>query len=382
MKIKTIVAVIIVVAVAGLIVMNSLKAPVVEVWIASVEKGEVEATVANTRAGTVKACRRSKLSMPTGGVVDRLLVKEGDRVKQGQLLLELWNHDRKADVLEVEQSLQVAQLDKKRTCLQSQYNLREFKRIKQLAVRNLASVEAVDNAKTASQTQQHACESAQVQIGVVQAKLDFVQATLEKTRLRAPFAGVIAEINGEAGEYVTPSPPGIATPPAVDLIDYSCLYVTAPIDEVDASRLKMGLPTRVTLDAFRDREFDGELIRIAPYVMDLEKQARTVDIDVKLIAPPEDLTLLVGYSADTTVILESKTAVLRIPTEALLTGDQVWVVDKESGALHKKTVTSGISNWSFTEIITGLSEGDRVVRSPDQPGIAEGVIAVIVQDEQ
>ena len=117
------------------------------------------------------------------------------------------------------------------------------------------------------------------------------------------------------------SPPGVATPPAVDLIDYSCLYVTAPIDEIDASQLRVGLPATVTLDAFRGTEFAGEVTRIAPYVLDLEKQARTVDVDVTLQALPENVRLLVGYSADITVLLEQRDHVLRIPTESLLVGE-------------------------------------------------------------
>ena len=60
--------------------------------------------------------------------------------------------------------------------------------------------------------------------------------------LTAPFDGVVAEVNAELGEYVTPSPPGIPTPPAVDLIDDRCLYVTAPIDEVDAPEIRTGMP--------------------------------------------------------------------------------------------------------------------------------------------
>ena len=67
--------------------------------------------------------------------------------------------------------------------------------------------------------------------------------------LRAPFDGIVAEFNGKGGEYLTPSPPGIQTLPAVDLIDDSCIYVNAPIDEVDAVRLKLGMSARITLDA-------------------------------------------------------------------------------------------------------------------------------------
>ena len=88
------------------------------------------------------------------------------------------------------------------------------------------------------------------------------RALLDQATLRAPFAGIVAQINGEVGEFVTPSPPGIPTPPAVDLIDDSCLYVEAPIDEVDAARVKSGMPVRISLDAFRGQSFAGTVTRI------------------------------------------------------------------------------------------------------------------------
>jgi HlyD family secretion protein len=92
-------------------------------------------------------------------------------------------------------------------------------------------------------------------------------------------------VNGEVGEYLTPSPPGIMTLPAIDLIDDTCLYVSAPIDEVDAAQLKIGMGGRITLDAYRGKHFTGKLRRIAPYVLALEKQARTVEVEVDFESP-------------------------------------------------------------------------------------------------
>jgi len=351
-----------------------------QVWVVPVVKGAVESTVSNTRAGTIKACRRSKLSMSSGGVVDQLLVKEGDKVSKGQLLLELWNDDLIANIAQAEKTIRASQHESQQACLMAEFNRREADRKKTLLARKLASEEAVDTAITTAKSQQQMCEMARDHEGVSKASLELQTALLKRTQLRAPFDGVIAEINGEVGEFVTPSPPGVATPPAVDLIDYSCLYVTAPIDEIDASQVRLGLPVLVTLDAFRGREFAGEVVRIAPYVTDIEKQARTVEVEVKLTDTPEDISLLVGYSADITVILQRKEQVLQIPTEAILPADQVWVLDKDSTQLQLRTLTTGIGNWTFTEVLEGLSEGELVVRSPDAAGIAEGIEAEAIHD--
>ena len=197
-----------------------------------------------------------------------------------------------------------------------------------------------------------------------QAEIRVTQAGLERTILVAPFSGIVALITGELGEYATPSPPGIPTPPAVDLIDDTCLYVTAPMDEVDAPKLKAGQPARITLDALPGQSFPGKVRRIAPYVTEVEKQARTVDLEVTFEEIPKH-ALLVGYSADVEVIIQRRENVLRVPTQAIRQNDKVLVVDGDN-RLEERTVETGLANWAFTEVISGLKEGDLILLSSDQ----------------
>lgn len=347
-----------------------------EVLLHQVARGTVEKTVSNTRAGTVEACRRSKLSMPIGGRVDILNVDEGDRVETGQVLLSLWNIDRKAMTAQAEAQLLAARHNAERACVEADNAEREAQRAETLLAKKLVSKESTEFARTRAQASRFACQAGRDEEQMAQASLQMNQALLEETYLRAPFAGVVAEINGEIGEYVTPSPPGVATPPAVDLIDYSCLYVNAPIDEVDAGQLSVGLPARLSLDAFRGEAFSGKLDRIAPYVLDLEKQARTVEIDVLFDDPAVRARLLVGYSADIDIILETRHDVLRVPTEAVMEDNQVYRYNRDTGTLELVPISIGISNWTFTEVLDGLSENDEIVLSLDAPGLAEGVAVV------
>jgi HlyD family secretion protein len=165
------------------------------------------------------------------------------------------------------------------------------------------------------------------------------------------------------------------TLPAVDLIDDSCLYVTAPIDEVDAARLKVGLGGRITLDAYRDRHFSGKVRRIAPYVLALEKQARTVEVEVEFDNPGEARHLLVGYSADIEVVVDARDNVLRIPTTALMPGNRVLVLTDE-GVLEERKIETDLSNWEFTEAKSGIARGEHVVTSLERAGVKAGVHAV------
>lgn len=346
----------------------------------TVTRGTVEETVSNTRAGTVEACRRSRLSMPIGGRVDVLNVDEGDRVEAGQVLLSLWNLDRMAMTAQAEAQLQAARNHAEKACVEADNAEREARRLEALHKKNLASREATELGRTRAQGGRFACQAAHDEENVAAANLEMNQALLEETYLRAPFNGIVAEINGEIGEYVTPSPPGVATPPAVDLIDYSCLYVTSPIDEVDAGNLRRGLPARISLDAFRGESFAGTVDRIAPYVLDFEKQARTVEIDVVFDDPDVRERLLVGYSADIDIILETRPDVLRVPTEAVMEDNRVYRYDAATGTLELVTVEVGIRNWNYTEVTAGLSAGDRIVLSLDIPGLADQ-LEVTVQDD-
>jgi HlyD family secretion protein len=336
-------------------------------------RGSVAETVTNTRAGTVKACQRAKLAPPAGGQIARLPVKKGDRVQAGQVLLELWNDDIRAELSVTERDAAAARARREEACISAKVARRESDRLAQLTERKLVSTELAERAAGEADAREAACRAAAEQIRVSQARIEAARARLERTLLRAPFAGTVAEINGEIGEFVTPSPVGIPTPPAVDVVDTSCIYITAPIDEVDAPRVREGMPARVTLDAFRDRSFKAHVRRVAPYVLDTEKQARTVEVEAE-IDELGDALLLPGYSADVEVVIAERTDVLRIPTRALVEGKRVYVL--EGDTVRSRDVTVGIGNWEHTEIAAGIEAGARVVVSIDREGLADGVPAV------
>jgi HlyD family secretion protein len=345
----------------------------VAVVVAPVEPGRVESTVANTRAGSVSACRRAKLAPPLGGRIDKLTVREGDRVKKGQLLIELWNDDLVARERVAAEQLQTARAHQREACTVADIAARAAARTRQLRAQGFVSEDAVDRAVSEADAKQAACAAAGAQVQEAEARVGASRADTARTVIRAPFDGIVAEVNGELGEFLTPSPPGIPTLPAIDLIDDSCLYVSAPIDEVDAAQIKVGMPGRVTLDAYRGRQFPGKVRRIAPYVLALEKQARTVEVEVEFDDPGDARHLLVGYSADIEVVVAGRANVLRVPTTAIQPGNRVLVLAGD--VLEERTVETGLSNWEFTEVRSGLQRGERVVTSLERAGVAAGARA-------
>ena len=346
----------------------------VKVIVKPIERGLVQDTVANTRAGTIKACNRAGLSPSMGGQIASLPVKVGDEVKPGQILMELWNDDRIAEVTLATREARAAKALARQACVKADVAEREAQRLRKLRKKGLATEEAIDKADGEALAQKAACTAAQATVEVSEARLEVARALLDRTRLTAPFAGIVAEINGEVGEFVTPSPVGIPTPPAVDLVDIHCLYVSAPIDEVDAPAIRVGMPAKISLDAFARQIFQGKVKRIAPYVLDIEKQARTVDVEVDFTNTEDSQNMLPGYSADIEVILAEQPETLRIPTEAILEGNKVLVLG-EDNILRQRQIKTGLSNWEFTEVLEGLKENEKVVVSVDRDGVKEGAQA-------
>ena len=351
----------------------------IAVQVAVVDSGPVETTVANTRAGSITACRRAKVAPPAAGRIAALPVSKGQRVKAGELLLELWNDDLTAREKLAREQLETAKSRINEACQLAVAAQSEARQARSLRDKGFVSEERVVRAEAQAKSSQASCDSARAGVREAEARIAASRADTARTVLRAPFAGIVAEINGEVGEYLTPSPPGIPTLPAVDLIDDTCLYVSAPIDEVDAAKLAVGMKGRITLDAWRGKHFDGKVRRIAPYVLALEKQARTVEVEVEFEDPAavqKEGKLLVGYSADIEVVVENREKTLRIPTAALMPGNKVLVLNGE-GVLEGRKIEPGLSNWQYTEVRQGLNAGDQVVTSLDREGVKAGARAAV-----
>ena len=344
----------------------------VAVVLAEVGRGTVEATIANTRAGTVDACQRTKLSTISGGRIEVMAVKEGDKVKKGQLLMRLWNDDLQAQTAVAQAQLETARKRVIEVCTLAASAEREVERQTELHARGFVSANAIDNARAQADSKRASCVTARTDVVQAEASVRLAQVQRQRTELIAPFDGTVAKIVGEVGEYSTPSPPGVPTPPAIDLIDDSCLYVTAPMDEVDAPKIRVGQPVRITLDALPKRSFPGKVKRLAPYVSAVEKQARTVDVEATFDDPAAVGPLLVGYSADVEAIIERRDNVLRVPTQAIQQDGTVLVLGK-GDKLEARKLKTGLANWAFTEVVGGLSAGDRVLLSFDDEKVKAGV---------
>ena len=348
----------------------------IAVVVVEIDQGKVESSIANTRAGTVEACMRTKLSATMGGRIEVLAVKEGDQVKKGQLLMKLWNDDQQAQSTLAQTQVQSAQKRVVEACTVAANAEAEAKRQSALFQKGFVSGSRDDQARADAQARRATCDAAKADVVQAQARVSATQVEQKRTVLYAPFAGTVAKIVGEVGEYSTPSPPGVPTPPAIDLIDDTCLYVRAPMDEVDAPKISAGQTVRISFDALPKQSFAGKVKRVAPYVSAVEKQARTVDIDATLDTDKPPPKLLVGYSADVEVVLAVRDGVVRVPTSALQEGGRVLVAGTD-GTLQERKIKTGLANWEFTEVLNGLAAGDKVVTSLEREGVKPGATYVV-----
>jgi HlyD family secretion protein len=350
---------------------------------AIVRRGTFTASVEAT--GQVRSAREARLSLRTGGQVEQVLVRVGDQVDQGQLLLRLDPTDAGRRVREAELQLQARQrdLDKAKAGPSdaeveiARANLRQATvalevaqaAYDQIAGRQDASTSpealALENAKTGEQRARAEFDQAvnaptadelaglETQVNLAEVALEQAQEAQAETELKAPFAGTVTEVQVQPNENVG----GFS--PLVTLADLAQLQIQADIDEIDVGQVAPGQAVEIRLDAFPGEVLSGKVERVAPAAT---TQRGSTQFEALVNLPPNDLKLKLGMSADLKITTVEKQDVLLVPNRAVQSvGRKKVVTVLESGQPHEVEVTVGLSNDQETEIVKGLGEGQVVV---------------------
>lgn len=337
----------------------------VAVEVAVVERGVVENTVTNSQAATVRARLRARAGAELGGRVAAIPRREGTRVKTGDPLVELDDTTarKRRDLAAEELATARARHDAARAA--AALAARELERAESLAASGLVSKEQLDTARAEADRTRAETSAARAQIEAAQASLRLATQEVENLTVRAPFVGVVAEVLTEVGESVLP---GQAL---IEVLDPDDLYVSADLDEIDIGRIYTGLPARVKFDPFPGIYVPGTVTRVSPYVSDLLEQNRTLEVEVEFRREPGDPEPRPGTSADVEIILERREEVLRVPTFAVIEGNHVLVV--EDGRAVERRIDLGLRNWDYTEILSGLEDGEKVITSLDRVQLKSGM---------
>lgn len=370
---RTVAIVVVVVALAVLAQRALFRERPIPVDVSTVTVGPVEEVVTNSEAGTVKARSRAVLSVERAGRVASIPYREGARARAGTVLLAL------------DPATETSRLEAARRDLESMRAAREaaqaaavlagqtYERVAALDRKGLASKEQLDQARSRRDAAIADLRAAAARVKSASAAVAVAKDEVAHIQIRAPFDGVVAKRNVEVGESVIPGQP------LLELVGDRQLYVSAPIDERDAGRLREGLPARMTVDAYPGVVWTGVVTRVAPIVEELKQQSRTLEVEAALPEDPSKPPVRPGMTADLEVVLARRERVTRVPTLAIVEGRRLYVVEK--GRAERREVQTGVRNWEWTEVRSGVRPGDRIVTSLDRAGLKSGVRVTVGASE-
>lgn len=356
--------------------------------IVTVERGSLARSVVAT--GKIEPLSKVEVKSKANGIIKALLVNVGDRVKVGQVLVELDKENLQARVREARASLEAEEANLRaaiaaemRARIEAStpdllFARREYERASALLEQGILSQQRFDDAhkvyelaknrqellEAAVRNAAAQVEHARARVAAARAALDRAEEELRNATIVSPIDGVVLTRDREVGDAVSSILNlGSAATLILTLGDTSTVYVKGKVDEADVGKIHVGLPARITVESFPGQTFQGTVTKIAP--MGVEKDnVTTFEVRVSIANPTG--ALRVNMSANAEIILEEHHDMLIIPESAIIyeKDGSAWVqlLDPSSPEGFKKVrIKIGISNGQRTEVLDGLKEGDKIL---------------------
>jgi HlyD family secretion protein len=369
-------AAVVLLIVAGIVSAARSKVEVDPSKLAPVEKGDIARSVVAT--GKIQPLTQVEVKSKASGIVKRILADYGDPVKPGQILVELDKEELQARVRELEAMLLSAQASFERSQVEAQGTDLPFlksaaERAHSLFKQGLIAPSLRDDAEKDYQLGLNKQRAAASNVSVNRAEVARARAALERavTDLRnstiaSPMNGIVLSRDVEVGDAVSSILVlGSQATLVMTLGDTSSVYVRGKVDEADIGKVWMGQPARITVEAFKERKFEGKVTKISPLGAEKDN-VTTFEVKVSIDNPSGELK--VNMSANAELIREEKKAVLLVPEAAVVYDKDrktFLEVPDAKGENGKRKVAAkiGISNGVKTEVVSaeGLKEGDKVV---------------------
>ena len=313
-------------------------------------------------SGYVTARREATVSSKVTGKVIEVLVEEGLKVEQGQVLARI-------DSSNVEKSLRLAeaQLESARKGLnETKANLaqveREFQRISKLAANKVSSESELDRAEAEAKSLRARLDKQQADVTVAESEVALWRQQLDDTIIRAPFPGIVTSKNAQPGEMISPMSAGGFTRTGIcTMVDMASLEIEVDVNESYINRVKATQPVEATLDSYPEWHIPAKVIAIIPTA---DRQKATVKVRVgfeKLdprILPQMSVKVAFRGEAETKVTARNVT----IPRSAIRQRDGrdvVWVM--KEGRVERRAITTAGINGDEASVAAGLNAGERVV---------------------
>src|SRR5271166_2824360 len=385
---SSIAAVVVVLVVAGALIASSGGTKIDPSKLAKVEKGDLAKSVVAT--GKIEPITKVEIKSKASGIVKKLYVEYGDKVKKGQVLAELDKEEIQARVAQAQAQLEASsaslngtRADLERAKVDAEgpdvpLLKRAYDRAQNMAKEGVVSASALDDAEKNYEMSLNKQNVSKAQLQVLQAKIGQAQGQVAQDRanlkqleeqlgyttIESPIDGIVLSRDVEIGDAVSSILVlGSSATLVMTLGDTSEVYVKGKVDESDIGKVYLGQPARIKVESFKDKTFTGKVTKISP--MGVEKDnVTTFEVRVSINNPEGMLKAMMTANAE--IILDEHKNVLQIPEGSIIydkdKNASVEVPDTKAKDGKKKiAVNIGISNGAKTELLKGLKEGDQVV---------------------
>ncbi len=379
---------VIVLALGGWAVVGKSGPDLDESRVAKVERGDLAKSVVAT--GRVEPVAKVEIKSKANGIVKELKVDIGDRVHVGQILVELDKDNLAARAREARAALNGAQANFSAAEAEHEKNKveaegpdvpfarRNVERAEALSHEKLIAPQVLDDARGALELAVNRQQAAKTQLGVAlarvaqaraavaaaQAAVERAEEELANATIRSPIEGMVLSRPVELGSPVSSILNLGANATLVMVLgDISQVYVKGNVDEADIGAVRLGQPARIKVETFRDKQFDGKVTQISPMGTDKDN---VISFEVKVSIDNAGGELLANMTANAEIILEMHRQTLVVPEAAIVYDAQRnasvdLVLPSAENGRERRAVKIGVSNGTRTQVLSGLTEGQRVL---------------------
>lgn len=354
-------------------------APPLAVEVVAVERGEVQELIPSAAAGEVRAARRVTVRAELAGTVAAVKAQRGARVEGEAVVVRFSSEDLEARWAQAKANLEAASVTVRIAETRATTTQRALDRAKKLRSNEAISEVELERIETEDTAARQAIEQAKAARAQAQAALELAQVTKAKSVVRAPFPGVLQDVQAEVGVQLGPGAP------LFDLLDDSAVKVDLPIDEADVPRVALDQTVLLYLGGRREHPLLGRLSFIPPAIgrgagagleaAALPSKDRALYVEV---TPSEEGRLKIGASVNAEVLVSARADVVWVPTQVVIgRGRERSVYRLEGNRIRKVNFEAGLTSWERTEVKSGLAVGDRVVSSLNVKGLEDGLRVVV-----
>jgi HlyD family secretion protein len=390
-KLIVIILLLVIVVGAGVYSVSVMSRPASEIdpsRLTTVQRGDLARSV--VAIGKIEPISKVEIKSKANGIIKEIKVQIGDVVQEGQILVELDKenlqarlHEARAALLGAQANVKAAQAEFDKNKIEAEgvdiaFARRNRDRAEQLAKDGLLPQSNLDDSRMAVEVAENRQRAARAQLSVTQARVSQAEATvaqseaaveraeeeLSNTTIRSPIKGMVLSRDVEIGSPVSSILNlGAGATLVMVLGDIHEVFVRGKVDESDIGLVKLELPARIRVETFKDRQFDGRVTQISP--LGVEKD-NVVSFEVRVSIDNASGALRANMSANAEIVLEEHKGTLTVPEKAVIYDAQrnasveAPAPGTRSGK-ERKAVKVGLSNGTKTEIVQGLTDGQKVI---------------------